>query len=159
MPENNIIKIDYDTQWKSIIPQMFPNFVEFFLPDLYPIINFNVEPEFLDKEFHKIIAQKFGKGRRYTDNLVKIELKNGKNKWLLIHIEIQGKYEINFAERMFIYYYKIYDRYGATTKDIATLAIYTDDNKSFKPSVFKHSTDQTVIEFRFRTYKIFDQQE
>ena len=34
--------IDKDTQWKDLIEELFPDFVAFFLPDIYPDINFNI---------------------------------------------------------------------------------------------------------------------
>lgn len=61
-------------------------------------------------------------GRRYADKLVKIFI-NGKEQWLLIHIEIQGYYDKDFDQRMFNTYYRILDKYQ---KPISALAIFTD---------------------------------
>jgi hypothetical protein len=46
-------------------------------------------------------------GKRLADVLVKVFLKDGSEKWLLIHIEVQGYYEKEFGRRMFIYNYRI----------------------------------------------------
>lgn len=45
--------------------------------------------EFLDKEFQKI-AKDSEQGRRYADKLVKVWHIDGREMWLLIHIEIQA---------------------------------------------------------------------
>jgi hypothetical protein len=52
------------------------------------------------------------KGAKYVDKLVKVHLKDGKEEWLLVHIEVQGYPDEEFSERMFRYFYKIFDRHG-----------------------------------------------
>lgn len=52
------IIIDFDTQWKSVIEEYFEHFIAYFLPTLYPKVNFEIEPVFLDKELHEIVADK-----------------------------------------------------------------------------------------------------
>jgi len=49
---------------------------------------------------------------------------------VLIHIEVQGYPDADFEERMFIYYYCIFDKYK--TK-VVSLAILTDVNKKYRP--------------------------
>ena len=50
-------------------------------------------------------------GSRLADKLVKVWTNRNEVAWVLIHIEIQNQQETTFAERMFIYYYRIFDRY------------------------------------------------
>ena len=57
---------------------------------------------------------------------------------------------------MFTYFYRIYDRYD---KPVTCIAIFTDDNKNFKPSNFKYSFLGTENNFKYNTYKVIDQQE
>lgn len=66
--------IDYDTQWKEIITNLFEDFIVFFLPNAYPIIDFDEPIEFLEQELHKIIADKKKKGKVINDKLVKVKL-------------------------------------------------------------------------------------
>ncbi len=47
-------KIKSDTAWKYILKALFEDFVEFFMPDLYTLVDFSVKPRFLDQEFEKI---------------------------------------------------------------------------------------------------------
>ncbi len=66
------------------------------------------------------------KGRRFADQLVKVQLKNGEEQWILIHIEVQSKNETVFPERMFQYFYRIYDRYQ---EKIVAMTIHTSPSK------------------------------
>lgn len=102
--------VDYDGLWKKLIYELFEEFILFFAVDLYEAIDFSKEPEFLQQElFQEIIQEK--KGRQIADQIVKVYLNNGIEKWLLIHIEVQGDRDLDFSKRMFRYYYRIFDKY------------------------------------------------
>jgi hypothetical protein len=64
--------------------------------------------------------------------LVKVYLLDGKEQWVLIHIEVQGQRDDDFPERMFISYYRIFDRYK---KRIAGFAILSDNDPNWHPHV------------------------
>ena len=100
--------MDADTHWKTVIKQLFEDFVAFFLPTLYPMIDFSHQPSFLEQEFPKLLPNKSKEGNKYNDKLVKLKLKQKPTQWLLLHIEVQSYFEVDFAERMFIYFYRIY---------------------------------------------------
>jgi hypothetical protein len=51
-------------------------------------------------------------------------LLNGAEKWIYIHIEVQGTKQAEFAEHMFVYNYRIYDRYR---RPVASMAILADE--------------------------------
>ncbi|MFZ3046774.1 MAG: hypothetical protein WA151_12740 [Desulfatirhabdiaceae bacterium] len=105
----------YDTPWKQIIEFFFPQFMEFFVPGSTEDIDWDVEIKFLDKEFQKITKES-ATGRRHTDKLVEVTLKNRIKKWILIHIEVQSQKKPDFSERMFVYNYRIYNRYRPSEK-------------------------------------------
>lgn len=81
---------------------------------------------------------------------------NGTEKWILIHIEVQGAPQIDFAERMFIYYYRIRDRYQ---KPVISLAVLTDTQASFRPSYYSDTVAGCSIRFEFETVKLLDWQD
>ena len=83
-----------DQLWKTIIETLFHDFTAFFLPDLYPHIDFTKPHTFLDKEFQKLFPDS-QKGKRYVDKLVKVYLKDGNEQWILIHSEIQGVRQVS----------------------------------------------------------------
>lgn len=99
-----------DQLWKGIIEDMFEDFVAFFLPNLFPHIDFAREITFLDKELEQIYSKTDDK-LRLVDKLVKIYTKNGKEHWILVHIEVQGYYDPNFAKRMYIYFVRLKEKY------------------------------------------------
>lgn len=151
-----LLQTDHDSRWKEIITDRFEEFVSFFLPDLYPLIDFSVQPEFLEQEFQDIIIQKF-KGKKIVDKLAKVQLKNGEDKWILIHVEVQSSFETNFAERVFIYYYLIYDRYGK--QNVEVLAIYTSKKTPKYYNQYHHAFGDTSLTFKFKAYRVNRQNE
>jgi len=102
---------EFDTPWKDILQRYFEEFILFFFPTAHEEIDWRRTPEFLDKELQQVVRDA-ELGRRLADKLVKIYLRNGEEAWVLIHIEIQSQEETDFAERMFTYHYRIYDRYN-----------------------------------------------
>ena len=127
-------KTEFDSPWKEIIEFFFPQFMEFFVPGSEKVINWNKKIKFLDKEFQKITKESADK-RRYTDKLVEVVLKNNEKKWVLIHVEVQAQKEMEFSERMFVYNYRIFDRYRIPVTSIAILA---DNTASWNPEPFKY---------------------
>ena len=83
-------------------------------------------------------------------------LKDGSEKWLLIHIEVQGYFEKDFAKRMFIYNYRIFDRYN---KDVVSLAILADPLPYFRPDKYEVSYWGFKHKFEFPIVKILDYKE
>lgn len=99
-----------DSAWKGILEELFKQFVEFFMPDLYDIIDFNKNPEFLDQELNALFPESELQDRR-VDKLVKVFLKNGEEKWVLLNIEIQSYEDKTFDKRMFEYYSLHFDSF------------------------------------------------
>jgi hypothetical protein len=104
----------------------------FFFPQAHADIDWGRRYEMLDKELQKIVPQA-RQGRRYVDKLVKVWLKSGEEKWLLIHVEVQTWREGDFAKRMHVYNYRIFDRYD---HEVISLAILADDDPDWRPSQF-----------------------
>lgn len=141
-----------DILWKSIIEDFFKEFLFFFYPEWVNEVDFDKGFEFLDKELEQLFPDSQST-HRFADKLVKVYTKKGIEHWVLIHIEVQGYHDKDFAERMFIYYYRIYDRYR---KKIAALAIYTDDSPSFHPTEFSVDFLNTKLRYEFDTYKLYN---
>jgi hypothetical protein len=74
----------------------------------------------------------------------------------LIHIEVQGRYDKRFTERMFIYFYRIRDKYH---RDIVVRAILTDSNKKFVPTEYKEEFLGTSVCYQFNLLKVINQDE
>lgn len=148
-------KVSKDELWKGIIEELFEEFLHFFFPKFVQEVDFLKGYEFLDKELQELIAASDTKNRR-ADVLVKVFLKSGEEKWLLIHVEVQGYEDEEFPLRMYIYNYRSYDRFN---KAVVALAILTDENPNFRPSYYEKETWETKIRYDFKMYKLLDYEE
>jgi predicted transposase/invertase (TIGR01784 family) len=95
-------------------------------------------------------------GKKMADRLVKVYLKDGRENWILVHLEVQGYYEVEFSSRMFKYFYRIYDKYN---KKIVALAIFTEDRENYKPNSFDYDFHGTKLNYEYNSYKILEQRE
>ena len=120
---------DLDSPWKEALDYFLPQFLAFFFPAVHEAVNWSRGYESLDKELHQI-AHDADVGSRLADKLFKVWLKNGKETWLLIHIEVQGRRQKRFPERMYVYSYRIYDVFH---RPPVSLAVLCDDNPNWKP--------------------------
>ena len=124
-------------------------------PDIHKDINFSKGYQFLDKELEKVLKESLT-GKLRADKLVKVYLKNGREQYILIHIEIQGRKEKEFEQRMYVYNYRIYDRYRI---DVVSLAVLADGNKNFRPSKYEVKYWGFTHIFEFPTVKLLDYDE
>lgn len=147
--------ISKDTLWKGIIHELFPEFWTFYLPDYADLLDFSKKPVFLDKELAEINPES-DSGENRADMLVKVFLKDGTDKWLFIHIEIQGYEDEKFEQRMFTYYYRIWDKYQVP---IAAVAIFTDAKEDFFPKKYEVKTLNTSLSYQFHAVKVLKMKE
>ena len=143
---------EFDSPWKDILELYFPDFIRFFLPVADAEIDWERPPEFLDKELQKVVRDA-ELGRRLADKLVKVWRKNGTETWVLIHIEVQSQEESEFTERMFVYHYRIYDKYR---HQVVSLAILGDERKNWQPKEFSYQLWETKVQFNFKVVKLLD---
>ena len=93
---------DYDSPWKEALDRYFELFMAYFFPAAHADIDWSRGYEMLDKELQKIVPQA-EQGRRLVDKLVKVWLRTGEERWILIHIEVQTWKEGDFPKRMYVY--------------------------------------------------------
>jgi hypothetical protein len=92
-------------------------------------------------------------GKRLADVLVKVWRRDGQESWLLIHIEVQGWPEQDFAQRLFVYHYRIFDRYN---RQVVTLAVLADDRPNWRPDRFAYDLGGCRLDFQFGVVKLLD---
>jgi hypothetical protein len=126
---------DYDSPWKEALDAFFEQCLAFFFPLAHTDIDWARGHQTLDKELQQIVRDA-EVGRRYVDKLVKVWLKGGEERWLLIHVEVQVWKESDFPRRMHVYNYRVFDRYD---KEVVSLAILADDDPAWRPSHFGYS--------------------
>jgi hypothetical protein len=144
--------IEFDSPWKKVLELHFEDCIKFFFPQAHADIDWKHGFEFLDKEFQKAVRNAVV-GTRLADKLVKVWTKENTEAWVLIHIEVQSQVEKTFAEDMFTYYYRIYDRYK---NKIASLAILGDENRSWRPTGFNSELWNCRLSFSFPVIKLTD---
>jgi hypothetical protein len=91
-----------------------------------------------------------------VDKLAQVWLKDGHQQWILIHAEVQSFFDAAFSERMFSYFYRIYDKYR---QQIAAIVVLADKKKNWKPDTFNLSLANTQLTYTYPVYKILEQDE
>jgi hypothetical protein len=143
---------DYDSPWKDVLDLFFADFMAFFFPSAHAQIDWARGFEFLDKELQKITADA-ALGRRVVDKLVKVWLTTGQELWVLIHIEVQGERETGFALRVYVYHYRIFDRFN---RPVATFVILADEEANWRPDSYRQELLGTEVNFKFPAVKLLD---
>lgn len=142
--------VDKDSLWKEFLNEFFLEFIQFSLPDLFLDTDWTHPPEFLEQELLNAIKGKYkipGK-KKFSDKLVKLRLKNGKNHFVLVHVEQQHLPEEEFARRMFTYFALIYLRYGI--EEITAIALFTGKQPKESHKSYKLSLYETRLEYQFK---------
>ncbi|MBF0611457.1 MAG: hypothetical protein G8345_04280 [Magnetococcales bacterium] len=150
--EDRAISDVFDSPWKEILDAYFKDFVEFFLPQAFKEIDWRRGYEFLDTELVRI-TREAKIGNRHMDRLAKVWLKNGLERCILIHVDIQGERQKNFPDRMFIYYYRSYD---LKQWPVVGVAILADTNKKWRPREFRQELWGCQVVYRFNVVKLLD---
>lgn len=143
---------DYDSPWKEALERYFPQALEFLFPHIYVEIDWERGWEFLDKELQQVVRDA-ELGRRLVDKLVKVWQLDGNETWVLVHLEIQGTVETNFAERMFVYHYRLRDRYNLP---VVTLAVLADKRLSWRPKGYSDALWGCQVTLDFPMVKLLD---
>ncbi len=153
---------DYDTPWKDAVTRYFPEFIDFYFPefidfyfpDAHRQIDWQRGYTFLDQELAQIVKDA-ELGKRLIDKLVQVATHDGGQHWVYVHIEIQGGHDGDFAERLFTYNYRLYDKYR---RPIASLAVLADDRENWKPQTYGYELFGCRHYLEFPTVKLLDYQ-
>jgi len=143
---------DHDSPWKEALGNRFAEFLALLFPEIHARIDWSRAPEFLDTELQQLVADA-ELGRRYADKLVKVWAADGAQTWVLVHVEVQGAPERAFARRMFVYHYRLFDRYGV---DVVSLGVLADARADFRPDSYRHGRWGCRHEFHFPVVKLLD---
>jgi hypothetical protein len=143
---------DYDNPWKEALEQYFEAFLALFFPDAHAVIDWNRPTESLDKELQQIVLEA-EVGKRLADKLFKVWQLGGEEAWVLVHIEVQSQEESDFAERMYVYNYRCFDRYR---KPVISLAVLGDERASWRPSFYGYALGGCELSLRFPVVKLLD---
>ena len=140
----------YDGPWKAVLEDNLPDFMQLCFPDLDAVIDWTQPWEFLEQELQQLSIAGLT-GRQHVDKLVRVVLRNSTAAWLLIHIEIQSQYDVNFEQRIFRYYTRLYDRYQ---ENVISLAVLGDANQDWLPNTFEINHWGCTVSMRFPYVKL-----
>jgi hypothetical protein len=169
----NIKKSGFDNAWKSVIERFFPRFMEFYFPDIYKQIDWEKEYIFRDNELQSIEPpiKKDKTGFRRADKLISLKALNGKPTNIMLHIEVQDSDKSGFAERMFMYHYRLYDRYKKKFDDneyekesagealcdtVVSIALLSDLSEKNRPACYEYDSWGCSLKFAFPIVKLID---
>ncbi len=88
-----------------------------------------------------------------SDLLVKVWLLSGDELWVLIHVEVQGDRDPEFAERMYTCQHRAYDLHR---KPVVGLAILADEEASWRVSEYRQEIFGSKVVYNFNTIKLLD---
>lgn len=143
---------EFDAPWKTTLDALFPRFLELLFPAAHAGIDWSGGWTMLESELQKIAGQS-EMGARHADRLAQVKLHGSGEAWILVHVEIQGRRDPDFAERMFVYNYRAYDVFR---RPIVSLAVLADENRSFRPRRFTYGLWGSEMRMRFATVKLID---
>jgi hypothetical protein len=158
-----------DGAWKRLLGEMLRECVAFALPELHEAIDWGRAPVSLEQELRPRLRQA-SLGRRVADLVVQVWLKGGETTWLVIHAEVQGDSETDFAERMYLYAALLHMHYrtrparrtarAAPPPDlpqgIVGIALLTDAEPDWQPGPYRWGWGEYGLDYRYRTLKLTD---
>ena len=170
--------IDRDSMWKTIMVGNFDHMLDSILPELAARVDHRRKTEFLDKEMKDLQAF-MGAGWQAPDLLAKVPVKGGRDIWLALHVEVQGKGGDDFPERMFYYHSMIRFKYlkrkeyeeepesesgegRVTTKnrkgvvDVVSLAILTARRPKGEPEIFERALFGNELRYVYPTVRLWE---
>ncbi|NFI56025.1 hypothetical protein FC961_04250 [Clostridium botulinum] len=158
-------KHDYDAAWKTILEAFEVEAVEVLFPEIFDEIAWELGTESLDLELQEIQREIFDKDsaeKIISDKIIKVKLKDNNSKILFIHVEVQSysSDEDVFGERMFRYFYRIWDKFRYKNKDkseVIAAAIYTYKGERGKDTKYVYKVpklNDEILIYNFRTIDV-----
>jgi len=146
---------NYDHPWKDVLDGLLPWMLKLFRPKLYRRIDWSKGYASMEQELSQITPDLDvpKRGRRFVDKLFKVTLKSGEEELLYIHIKVQGDEDQLFPERMFVYNYRLYDKFGPK---VTSFAILIDDHPDWNPKSYTYGCHGSQMRFNFPTVKLLN---
>jgi Putative transposase, YhgA-like len=150
--ESSTAQAEYDSPWKEALEVYFEPFLALLFPAVHELIDWSRPYESLEQEFQQL-AKDAEVGKRFTDKLFKVWRQDGEEAWVLVHIEVQSQEDTGFAERMFVYNYRCFDRYR---QPVISLAVLGDDRDSWRPHSYGYALGGCRMGLEFPIAKLLD---
>jgi hypothetical protein len=149
-----------DILWKVVMEEVFDDLLRFIFPDADQVYDLERGFEFMDKELAELYPEPDKEpDTRHADKLVKVFTRDGKEDWVLCHVEIQGETKKEerplFAVRMLHYFYRILAK-NEHKKPVSAVAIFTGPDGKKMPDRFSYEYRKTRLLYEFPTISILD---
>ncbi|BBI34766.1 RpnC/YadD family protein [Cohnella abietis] len=153
------MSIDHDRLFKELLQIFFKEFMELFFPKACSFIDFS-HVTFLSEE---LFTDVMGGATGRVDVLIETRLLEEEvgnrggmgdtdKALIIVHLEPQSYYQINFSERMFLYSSKLYEKYR---RRILPIAIFNHEREAQEPDNFSwHFPFLSVMTFRYFTVQL-----
>lgn len=142
-----MVRSKNDSLWKGVLEESFEDLLRFVYPDADRVFDLSRGVEFLDKELGEIYPEPDKPpGTRFVDKLAKVYKRGEGNRWVLCHVEVQGQYDKDFANRMYVYNYRIYERFK---RPIMAIAVFSGKEGAAMPDVFVKQFKGTRIAYKY----------
>ena len=135
-----------------MIEEVMADLLLFVDPEIGKQVDLSRGFEYLDKELAEIFPDPKASNLKAVDKLVKVFLLDGAERWLLLHIEVQGKNGKGFPERMFEYYMRLRKR----GHPVAAIAILTGEEGKMRTGVYEDRCLWTSVRYEYKTLRLSD---
>lgn len=133
--------IDHDLLFKELLTTFFWDFLELFAPEVWR----TAEPDSLSFLTQEVFNDLEGQARRNVDIVAKLRFQ-GRDTCFLVHVENQATAQAEFAERMFLYFARLYEKYRLP---IYPIALFSYDRPQ------RPEPDQFTVAFEFKEILAF----
>lgn len=146
-----------DQLWKGLLEEIFSYFIKLMMPNADEVFDFSRDICFRDKELAEVpLSQGFKRGVKVVDKLASVYTREGKEQWILVHVEVQSEYNTDFPQRMYTYYRHILNTFG---RRVIAWAILTEPCLTPREGIYEEDYYGTGISYRYNVYKISLQDE
>lgn len=145
VPSEERALLNHDEAFKKLLQTFFKEFIQLFFPELDRQLDHN-QTRFLMQE---LLVDIVGEKSRTLDLLLETKYKAW-DAYILIHFEPQSYREVDFHERMFIYFSRLFERHRKEHKLIIPIAIFTSDDAKDEADTFELSIPEfSILHFQF----------
>ena len=143
---------EFDGPWKEALEEYFQSFAELLFPAVAREVDWSRPVEFLDTELQQL-APDAATGRGTADKLAKVLTTQGREEWVLVHVEVQSQRDSDLPQRMYRYNHRLEDKYGKMPVSVAVLG---DESRSWRPTAFAAGRWGCEVRFTFPIAKVMD---
>src|SRR5215212_5424895 len=141
---------DFDGAWKEALERYLEPFLALCFPQAHGDIDWATPPQFLDTELQQVAPDE-AQGRQHVDKLIRIFRRSGDDAWVLVHVEVQSQRDRDFAQRMFRYHARLYDRYQ---RQVISLTVLGDEEANWQPDRFSYGLWGCELALTFPVVKL-----